>query len=81
VLHGVRNVDGVPVDPGGIESAIENAAGGADEREPGPVLAVAGLLADEHDGRRHGALSEYRLRSVAVERAALAMGGLGGDLQ
>src|SRR5581483_6772619 len=75
VLHHVGDVGLSAVDPGLVEGLVEQAPGRADERLPLAVLAVAGLLADEHElcGARAGA--EYRLRAGSPELARGASGG------
>ena len=72
MLHRVGDVHVVPVDPGGVERAVEQLAGRADERPTGAVLSVARLLADDHDPRARGALTEDRLRRELVQLAAAA---------
>ena len=52
VLDRVGDVDVVAGDAGPLEAPVEHRAGGADERVALDVLAVAGLLADEHQRAR-----------------------------
>src|SRR6476619_28597 len=61
VLDRVGDVEVAAVDPGRLEGAVELAAGGADERMPLAILAVAGHLADEHDPRLRRPLAEHGL--------------------
>src|SRR6185369_777421 len=65
VLHRVGDVVAHPRDAGVLERAVEELARGADEGLAGEILAVAGLLADEHDPRLRRALAEHGLRRVA----------------
>ena len=74
VLDRVRDVDGRAVDSGRLEGLVEQPPGGADERPPGAVLLVAGLLADEHRRRPARTLPEHGLRSDLPELAATAPG-------
>ena len=69
VLDGVRHVDVVAIDPGGLEGTVEDASGRADERTALPVLLVSRLLAHQHDVRRGASLAEHRLGRVPVQRA------------
>ena len=47
MLDGVRDVNGRAVDSGLLQSGIENRPRWPDERPPGKVLLIPGLLADE----------------------------------
>ena len=51
VAHGVGQIELGAVDAGLGQGLVEQLAGGADERQAGQVLAVAGLLADQHQRR------------------------------
>lgn len=59
-------------DAGGVERAIQELAGRADERASGLVLGVARLLADENHPRGARSLTEDALGGVLVEVAAAA---------
>src|SRR4051812_42813539 len=72
VLHGVGHVDRGTVDPRLFERRIKQPTRGPDERAPGDVLLVAGLLADEHDRSVERTFAEHRLRRMLVKVAALA---------
>ena len=72
VLDGVRDVDVDAVDPRRLERLVEQPARRADERLPGLVLLVAGLLAHEHHLGRPRPLSEHGLRPHLPEVAAPA---------
>jgi len=74
VLDHVRHVGERAVDPGLLERLVEEASGRADERASLAVLAVAGLLADEHGAGAGAALAEDGLGGRAPERARLAAG-------
>ena len=74
VLDDVRHVCEGAVDAGFLHRLVEEAARGPDERLAGPVLLVAGLLADEHDVGLRRAFAEDRLRPGFPERAGLAAG-------
>src|SRR5207248_11276015 len=57
VLHGIRDIDSVPVDTGRLERLVEHASRRAGERLAGDVLFVAGRLAEECALRRWSALA------------------------
>jgi len=77
VLDGVGHVDAAARDAGGLQALVEDAAGGSDERLALDVLAVAGLLADQHHRGLPRAVAEHGLRRVLPEiAAAAAIGGL-----
>src|SRR5437868_5890891 len=76
MLDGIGDVNRGAVDPRFLERRIEQRAGGTDERPPGKVLLVAGLLADEHDRGVEWALAEHRLGGMLVEIAAGAVAGV-----
>src|SRR3954454_12232920 len=69
VLDRVGDVDERAVDPGLDERLVEDPARRADERMTLAVLAVAGLLADEHRLGLRRPLAEDRLRRALVELA------------
>ena len=73
-LTDVGHVD-LPVDAGILERLVEELPGGPDERLPGLVLLVAGLLPDEHGLCTLASLAENGLRSALVEVARGAGGG------
>jgi uncharacterized protein YecE (DUF72 family) len=75
VLHRVRDVDRLAVDARVVQRAVEQPPRRADERSPCEVLAVARLLADEHDVGVPVALAEHRLRAELVQVAGRATGG------
>src|SRR5256885_1382177 len=75
VLDGVRDIDTPALDARLLERLVEHASGGADERFSFPVLAIAGLLAHEHDLGVFGALAEDGLRAGLVEVACATTGG------
>ncbi len=58
VLHRVRDVDRAPVDADFRQRPVEQLARRADERQPGAVLLVTGLLAHEHDAGVGGPFPE-----------------------
>src|SRR5256712_11964092 len=62
VLHGVRHVDGVAIDPRLRERLVEDATGGSDEGAARAILPVPPLLAHPDDARLSPALSPHRLR-------------------
>ena len=72
MLHGVGDVEPVPVDAGGGERLVEQLARRPDERRPGLVLLIAGLFADEHHVGVRRPCAEHRLGGVQVQVAALA---------
>ena len=67
VLDGVRDIDTLAVDARLLERLVEHTSGGTDERFSFPVLAIAGLLAHEHDLGVFGALAEDGLGAGLVE--------------
>jgi hypothetical protein len=75
VLDRVGQVDLLALDLGALERPREDAAGRPDEGLALDVLAVAGLLADQHQLRLAQAGAEDRLGRVSPERAAAALGG------
>jgi hypothetical protein len=82
VLHRIRQIDPAALDPGGLEGPVEDRAGRPDEGLTLDVLAVTGLLADQHQLRRAPACTEYGLGGVAAEGAAAAgPGGLAQRLE
>jgi len=82
VLNHVGDVDVGAIDPGILQGAVEDPAGGADEGVALDVLSVARLLADEHHAGSLRSLAEDRLRRVAIQVAALtALDGLGEGVQ
>jgi hypothetical protein len=76
VLDRVGDEDLLTLDAGFHQHGIEETAGRPDERTAGAVLAIAGLLADQHERCRHRPLPEHDLGRVPVERAVGAGGGL-----
>ena len=75
VLHRVRQVDARPVDTGFRERLVEQPSCRADERPALAILAVARLLADEHQLRVFRPFAEHGLRPDLPERAGSAVGG------
>src|SRR6267143_2738152 len=63
VLDGVGHVHLGAIDAGRLERLIQHPAGGSDEGLALPILAVAGLLADEHRSRLFGPFTEDGLGS------------------
>src|SRR6266571_226259 len=74
VLDGVGHVDARPFDAGGFESLVEDAAGGSDEGLALDVLAIAWLLADEHQHGATRAVAEDGLSGLFPQIAAPASG-------
>src|SRR5687768_13558674 len=73
VLDGVGHVGEPPVDLRVREALVEEPSGGADERPPLLILAVAGLLAHEQNARLRGAFAEDGLSARLPERAGAAV--------
>src|SRR5437764_11745117 len=69
VLDHVGEIDAVAVDPGLRERAVQELPGRPHERPALEVLAVAGLLSDQHHLRRRRSLAEDRLRPGAPQVA------------
>jgi hypothetical protein len=74
VLYGVGDVDLSERDSRLPKGARGHGAGRADEGLALDVLAIAGLLPDEHHLRFTRALADDRLGCVAPKRAAMALG-------
>jgi hypothetical protein len=72
VLDRVGHVDALARQARLGERALEQAPGRADEREPGPVLRVARLLADEQHVRARGSRAEDGLRPALPQLARAA---------
>lgn len=62
VLYRIGYICRFPIDARFFHAAVEHMPGGTDERFSLQVFLIAGLLADEENGRRRLAFSEYRLR-------------------
>jgi len=69
----VRDVDGAATDARFGERLIKNPARRPDERPAYPVLLIAGLFADQHDGGFLGPLAENRLGRISPEVACPAI--------
>src|SRR3954451_21058811 len=70
VLDGVGEVDGIALDAGQLERRVEHVTRWSDEGMARHVLAIAGLLTDEHERRAGRTLTEDRLRRRRPELAA-----------
>lgn len=75
MLYSIRHVDFCPVNSGCSESFVQQFTGGADERPPGEIFLISGLLADHHDFRPRGAFAEDDLCGVPPQVAGLAILG------
>src|SRR5580704_6351297 len=73
MLDHVGDVDVVAGYPRSLESLVEDATRWPDERMAFDVLAVAGLLADQHQARVRGALAHNRLRGALPQIAGAAL--------
>jgi len=69
----VGDIGLVAVDAGFVQGTVEDFAGRADERPPGEIFLVAGLLADQHDRRVRRTFAEHGLGGVAPQRAGPAV--------
>jgi hypothetical protein len=78
-LDHVGDEDLLAVDAGVAERPVEELPGRADERLPHDVLAIARLLAEEHDGRRREAAAEDGLGRPLPKLAGAAAIGQGAD--
>ena len=76
VLDRIGDVDAVAIDSRLVEHAVEELPGGPDEGMAVAILAVAGLLAHEHQASVGRALTEHRLGRPRVEFARRAPGRL-----
>jgi hypothetical protein len=74
VLHHVGEIDLGTRDPSRLERVVENPPRRSDERMALDVLAVPGLLADEHEPRILLALATDGLRGLLPQIAGLASG-------
>ena len=63
VLHGVRDVHVVAVDPSGIKCTVEQLARWSDEGPPRLVFLIPGLFTDDHHVRGSRPFAEHRLRA------------------
>jgi len=72
VLDRVRDIDEVAIDARVFEAAVEEVAGGADERVAKAVLGVAGLFADKDEAGTGIPFAEDGLGGVRPEGAAFA---------
>jgi hypothetical protein len=75
VLDRIGQVDVAARDLGLLQDPVEDSTGGPDEGLALDVLAVAGLLADQHQPRLARPRPEDGLGRVLPERAAVAVGG------
>ena len=75
VFYGVGDVDIVAVDAGRLECAIEQAAGGSDERASGAVLCISGLFADDEQRRAGWSFAENGLSAERVQMTAATVFG------
>src|SRR5690348_8252165 len=73
VLDGVRHIDVVACDAGGLERLVEHVARRTDERMTGDVFLVSRLFADQHHPRIRASLAEHRLRCVAPQIASATL--------
>ena len=73
VLDRIGDVDAAAIDAGLDQRAVEQLAGGADERPSLPVLLVTRLLADEHHRRIGWPFAEHGLGRVGPQRAVAAV--------
>jgi hypothetical protein len=73
VLDHVRDVGVAPLDPGLVQRLVEDGAGGPDERLALPVLAIPGLLADQHGARALQSLAEDGLRRTLPQGTSPAL--------
>jgi hypothetical protein len=62
------------IDAGLGEAAVEQLSRGSDKRVTGNVLRITRLLADQHNERPVGALTEHGPGSVPIQPASSAMG-------
>src|SRR4030088_1415648 len=69
VLDDVGDVGVIGREPGALHALAEHRAGWPDERMALDVLAVSGLLADEHHACVRVALAHHRLRGTLPEVA------------
>jgi hypothetical protein len=72
MLDHVRDVRVTRGDAGALEPLVEHAPGWADERMALDVLAISGLLADQHHGSTAGAFAHHGLRCVGIQIACAA---------
>jgi hypothetical protein len=70
VLHGIRQVDGVPLDPGVVEGSTEEPPRRSDERLALLFLQITRLLPDHHQLGVRASVAEDRARSVLPQIAA-----------
>jgi hypothetical protein len=75
VLDHIRHVDLAPVDPSLLQRPVEELSGRPDERVPFDVLAVPGLLADQHQLGSGRTFAEDGLGGVPPQATGLAAAG------
>jgi hypothetical protein len=80
VLDDVRDVNLVAVDPCSLERTVQQLSRRADERPPLDVLAVAWLLADQHQLSFLAPLTEDRLGAASPQVAGAAVACRGSQL-
>src|SRR5688572_32105470 len=74
MLDRVGDVERGAIDAEFRQGAIEQLARGSDERKPGEVFRIPGLLADNEYAGIFGTASEHRLRRRFPQRTTLAAG-------
>jgi hypothetical protein len=77
VLDDVRDEHRAAIDAGLSQGFVQHSTGRPDERLAGQVLAIAGLLADEHQPRPLRAVARHRLGRVGPKLAGSAAGRSG----
>ena len=72
VFHRIGDIGSASVDPCIDQSPVQQKASRTDEGAAAAVLAVAGLLAHDHDPCSRGTFAKDRLRCVPEKRASRA---------
>lgn len=76
VLDRIGHIDRSTVEPDGVKCFIEESPGRTDKRMSRPILDVAWLFPDEHEGRRPSSpFTEHRLGRPLVEVTTFAVLG------
>ena len=72
VLHNIREVDVVAWDAGFRKRSVQQRSGRSDEGTAAEILAIPGLLTDQHDRGVRQAFTEHGLCSFAPQFAGPA---------
>src|SRR5438105_1481233 len=74
VLHSVRDINLLPIEPGFMHGFAQESPGGADKGEPFAVFFIARLFADHHNSCVLRSCAEDHLGGILIEVASPASG-------